>query len=193
IDYKDGAQLNGTETPETEILTGSGRAYGLEVLLKKKSGRLTGWLSYTVARTERMINGVNNNEWYPFRQDRTHDISVVAMYQYSDTWSFSANFVYYTGNAVTFPSGKYEVAGNVVFYYTERNGYRMPAYNRLDLGATWKIGERSELNFSLYNAYGQQNAYTIDFRTSESDPTKTEAVQTSLFRWIPSVTWNFKF
>jgi hypothetical protein len=193
IDYKDGAQLNRTDTPETEILVGEGRAYGLEILLKKKTGRFTGWLSYTLARTERKIDNINGGDWYAFRQDRTHDLALVGMYQLNDRWSFSANFVYYTGNAVTFPSGKYETAGNVVFYYTERNGYRMPAYHRLDLGATWKLGPHSELNFSLYNAYGRENAYTIDFQKSEIDPTRTEALQTSLFRWIPSVSWNFKF
>jgi hypothetical protein len=101
-------------------------------------------------------------------------------------------FVYNTGSAVTFPSGKYEVGGQTQFYYTARNGYRMPAYHRLDIGATY-TKKRSSWNFSLYNAYGRENAYTITFADSETDPTKTVATQTSLFRWVPSVTWNFKF
>ncbi len=102
-----------------------------------------------------------------------------------------------TGNAVTFPSGKYTVADQVLWYYTERNGYRMPAYHRFDASATLQLKKRkywsSELAFSIYNAYGRENAYTIDFQTSKTDPTKTEIKQTSLFKWIPSVSYNFKF
>ena len=109
----------------------------------------------------------------------------------------SALFVFYTGNAVTFPSGKYTVDGQTQFVYTDRNGYRMPNYNRLDLGVTWirKNTEKyeSSWNFSIYNVYGRENAYRIDFRPNENDPNKTEAVQTSLFRWIPGITYNFKF
>lgn len=193
LDYKDGANLRNNAIPETELLFGKGRAYGLEFMLKKTQGDVTGWIAYTLARTERQIEGVNNNIWYPTRYDRTHDISLVLMYQLSPTWTLSANWVYYTGNAVTFPSGKYTIGKDVVFLYTERNAYRMPDYHRLDLGATWKLGEHSELNFSLYNAYGRENAYIIEFRESKSDPTKTEAVQTSLFRWVPSISWNFRY
>jgi outer membrane receptor for ferrienterochelin and colicin len=193
IDYKDGAQIRGNSVPETEILIGEGRTYGAELIVRKKSGRLTGWLSYTLSRSERVIDGINQNKWYPFRYDRTHDLSLVAMYALNDTWSFSANFVFYTGNAISFPSGKYSVAGNTVMYYTERNGYRMPDYHRLDLGATWKVSENSEIAFSLYNAYGRENAFTIEFRDSETKPNTTEVVQRSLFRWVPSISWNFKW
>jgi hypothetical protein len=112
-------------------------------------------------------------------------------------WNLSANWVYYTGDAVTFPAGKYRVDDQVVFYYTNRNSYRMPAYHRLDLGATCTIKQTkrtlSELSFSLYNAYGRENAYTITFRESEDNPEKTEAVQTALFKFIPSISYNFKF
>jgi hypothetical protein len=111
--------------------------------------------------------------------------------------SFSATWVYYTGNAITFPSGKYEISGNIVNYYTSRNGYRMPAYHRLDLGATLLLSQnkkfRSELNFGVFNAYGRKNAYSITFRTVEENSPKTEAVKLYLFSVIPSVTWNFKF
>lgn len=197
IDYKDNAQIIGNNPIEPELLFGQGRAYGLELLLKKTQGKFTGWLAYTLSRTELQIDGINNNKWYAARQDRTHDISVVGTYKVSDKWTLSADFVYYTGNAVTFPSGKYQVDNQVVFYYTERNGYRMPAYHRLDLGATVKLRERkhfsSELAFSLYNAYGRQNPYTITFETDPNDASKTQAVQTSLFRWVPSITYNFKF
>lgn len=197
IDYKDGAELRFNEYAESQILFGSGRAYGVEFLLKKKHGRLHGWIGYTLAKTEKKIAGINQGEYYDAKQDRTHDISIVGIYELSKKWIFSATWVYYTGNAVTFPGGKYEVAGRVVNYYTERNGYRMPAYHRLDLGATWQRKKtekyESSWNFSLYNAYGRENAYTITFQVNPNDPTKTQAVQTTLFRWVPSITYNFKF
>ncbi|MDD2305796.1 MAG: TonB-dependent receptor [Prolixibacteraceae bacterium] len=196
IDYKDNADERAPAI-ETQLLYGKGRAYGLELLLKKNQGKLTGWLGYTLSRTEKQIDGINQNQWYAARQDRTHDISIVTMYDISKRWNVSAVWVYQTGNAITFPSGKYEVAGQTTWLYTERNGYRMPAYHRLDLGATFKLKERkrfnSELSFGLYNAYGRENPYTITFEQSDTDPNKTVAVQTSLFRWIPSVSWNFKF
>jgi len=198
IDYIDGADTQSSnDAIETELLFGKGRAYGLELLVKKKVGKISGWVGYTLSRTEKQIDGINNGKWYDAKQDRTHDVSVVVMYEASPRWSFSAAWVYYTGNAVSFPSGKYNVADQVVFYYTERNGYRMTAYHRLDLGATYKLKDTktysSELAFSLYNAYGRENAYSISFREGESDPSKTEVVQTTLFRYIPSISWNFKF
>lgn len=192
IDYKNGAQLNFNENVEAQLLYGSGRAYGLELFLKKKSGRLSGWISYTLSRVETKIPGVNYGNYYPAKQDRTHDISIVGIYKLSDKWTLSATWVYNTGNAATFPSGKYEVAGQVVNYYTERNAYRMPAYHRLDIGATWQ-GENSSWTFSLYNAYGRENAYSIRFQEDPNDPTRTQAVQTSLFRFVPSITYNFRF
>jgi hypothetical protein len=192
IDYKNGAQLNFNENVEAQLLYGSGRAYGLELNLKKKIGRLSGWISYTLSRVEKKIAGVNNGNYYPAKQDRTHDISIVGMYKLTDKWTLSATWVYNTGNAATFPSGKYEVDGQIVNYYTERNAYRMPAYHRLDLGATWQ-GENSSWTFSLYNAYGRENAYSIRFQEDPNDPTRTQAVQTSLFKFIPSITYNFRF
>ncbi len=197
IDYKDGAELRFNENVESQLLFGTGRAYGIELFLKKKYGRFNGWIGYTLAKTEKKIEGINNGSYYPAKQDRTHDISVVGIYEISKKWTISATWVYYTGNAVTFPSGKYEIAGQVVNYYTERNGYRMPDYHRLDLGATWQKKKtdkfESSWNFSLYNAYGRENAYSITFQEDPDDPTKTQAVQTTLFRWVPSVTYNFKF
>ncbi|OFX25195.1 MAG: collagen-binding protein [Bacteroidetes bacterium GWA2_31_9] len=197
IDYKDGAELRFNENAENQLIFGSGRAYGVELYLKKKTGKFTGWLSYTLAKTEKKIDGINSNEYYPAKQDRTHDISIVGIYELSNKLSFSATWVFYTGNAVTFPSGKYEIAGQTVNYYTERNGYRMPTYHRLDLGLTWQRKKtekfESSWNFSLYNAYGRKNAYTISFEEDPTDPTKTVAIQTTLFQWIPSITYNFKF
>lgn len=197
VDYKNGAQLNFNATIESQLLYGKGRAYGLELLMKKKYGKFNGWISYTLSRTERQIDGINNGNYYPAKQDRTHDISIVGIYEMSPKWTFSATWVYYTGNAVTFPSGKYEVAGQVVNYYTERNGYRMPAYHRMDVGATWQRKKtakfESSWNFSIYNVYARDNAYSITFQTDPNDATRTQAVQTSLFRLVPAITYNFKF
>ena len=197
IDYRNGAQLFTNEAIETQLLFGSGRAYGMEFMLRKRAGRLSGWISYTLSKTERKIDGINNGKWYNARQDRPHDIAIVAMYQLNPKWTLSANWVYYTGEAITYPTGKYRVDDEVYFYYSERNGYRMPDYHRLDVGATKQLkrGKRfsSELNFSIYNAYGRSNAYQITFRESELDPNKTEAVKTSLFTFVPSISYNFKF
>lgn len=197
IDYKNGANTQGNELVEGELLLGKGRAYGLELFLKKKTGRFTGWVSYTLSRSERQITEINDGNWYPVRQDRTHDVSLVGMFELTEKWSLAATWVYNTGNAVTFPSGKYYVDGNVQFLYSERNGYRMPAYHRLDFGATWQRKKtekfESSWNFSIYNVYARENAYAIIFRESETDPNKTEAVRIALFRIVPSVTWNFRF
>lgn len=197
IDYKDGANVTNSDFVETELLFGKGRAYGIELFFKKKLGKFNGWIGYTLSRTEKLIDNINKSKWYAARQDRTHDLSVVMIYDLTKKWTISATFVYYTGNAVTFPSGKYKVADQVVFYYTERNGYRMPDYHRLDIGATWKLKERkrfsSELAFSIYNVYARENAFIIYFKENENDPTKTEAVQIALFKMVPSISYNFKF
>ncbi|MXV15645.1 TonB-dependent receptor [Hufsiella ginkgonis] len=197
IDYRGGADIFTNEPIETQLLYGKGRAYGVELLAKKKSGRLTGWVSYTLSKTERKINGINNDQWYNARQDRTHDIVVVAAYRASGKWTLSANWVFYTGDAVTFPAGKYSIDDQTVYYYTERNGYRMPAYQRLDLGATRQLKKSekfsSEMVLGLYNAYGYNNAYRITFRDSKTNPNHTEALRTTLFKYVPSITYNFKF
>lgn len=197
IDYKNGANTQGNEKIEGELLYGIGRAYGIEFLLKKKLGKFTGWAGYTLSRTERKIEGINTGKWYAAKQDRTHDISIVGMYDLGKKWSVSATWVYNTGNAVTFPSGKYYIDGQIQFLYTERNGYRMPAYHRLDFGATW-MGKKtkrfqSSWNFSIYNVYARENAYTITFQQDPNDASKTQAVRTAIFKIVPSVTYNFKF
>ncbi len=197
IDYRNGAELILNQEVEGELVYGTGRAYGLELLLRKKTGKLTGWVGYTLSRTERKFEEINDENYFAAKQDRTHDLTIVAMYELNKKWALSANFVYYTGNAVTFPSGKYEIDGQVVNYYSERNGYRMPAYHRLDFGATYYRKRtdtyESSWSFSLYNAYGRENAYTISFRESDTNSGKSEAYQLSLFRWIPSITYNFHF
>ena len=197
IDYRNAADLQANEHVEGELLYGTGRAYGVELFLKKREGKLNGWVSYALSRSERQFDAINDGDWFAARQDRTHDLSVVGMYQLSRRWHLSATFVYSTGNAVTFPSGKYTVDGRTLWYYTERNGYRMPDYHRLDFGATWESAInrkfKSSWTFGIYNAYNRKNAYIIDFRENESNPNITEAYRIALFGIIPSVTWNFKF
>lgn len=197
IDYKDGAQLTANANVESELLYGTGRAYGLELYAKKTKGRLTGWVSYTLSKTERKIAGINDGNYFNAKQDRTHDLSVVAIYNLNTRWTFSGNYVYSTGNAVTYPAGKYSVGGLTTYYYTERNASRMPYTSRLDLSATLKTTEtkkyRASWSFGLYNALNRKNPYSISFRDSKTNPGQTEAVQTSLFGVIPSVTYNFQF
>lgn len=197
VDYKDAADINTAPDVESELLYGKGRAYGLELIVKKKEGKFTGWVSYTLSKTERLIEGINNNNWYNAKQDRTNDLSIVGIYQLSPRWSLSGVFVYNTGNAVTFPTGKYNLDGQTVWQYGDRNANRMPANHRLDLSATYEKAKKgrfeSSWNFSLYNVYGRENAYTITFQDDPNNITKTQALQTSLFKWVPSVTYNFKF
>ena len=212
LDYKDGASLFLNETVENQLVFGRGYAYGLEFLLKKTKGKFTGWVGYTYSRSFKKIPEINGGSAYPAKQDRIHDISIVGMYSFNERVKLAVNWVYYTGNAVTFPSGKYEINGQLVPYYTERNGYRMPNYNRMDIGLTLdgkkykttrdaNTGEEmrvekkilSSWNFSVYNLYSNENAYTITFRQSANNPTQSEAVQTTLFKIVPSVTYSFKF
>lgn len=197
IDYKNGADLNVNANIENELLYGNGRAYGIELFFKKRYGRFNGWVGYTLSRTERQVDGINNDNWYPTRYDRTHDVSLVGMYDLTKRWTVSAIWVYNTGNAVTYPSGKYEMAGSTYYYYSDRNAARMPAYHRLDLGATYtkltKRGRESSWTFSVYNAYNRYNPYTIDFRQNPDNAQQTQALQTSLFGIVPSITYNFKF
>jgi len=198
IDFRNGADLQANEYLEGELLYGKGRSYGLEVFLRKTKGDFSGWISYTLGKSERQFAEINGGEWFNARQDRTHDISIVGMYNLSKNWTLGANFVYYTGNAVTFPSGKYELNGTTMYYYTERNGYRMPAYHRLDLSATYEPKMKnkrfnSSWTFGIYNVYNRKNAYIIDFRDNKNNPNITEAYKIALFGAIPSVTWNFRF
>ena len=174
---------------------GRGFAYGAEFLIEKKKGKLTGWISYTLSRSLRQFDDIDQGNIFPARQDRIHDIAVVLMYKLNEKLSLATSWVYYTGDAVTFPSGKYEVNGEVLPYYTERNGYRMPDYHRIDLGLTWYLKDKNKfthnLNFSVYNGYARENAFTITFGPDEDDPSKTVATQTALFKIVPSITYNF--
>ncbi|MGZ3756955.1 MAG: TonB-dependent receptor [Mucilaginibacter sp.] len=197
IDYKNGAQLIANPNVESQLVYGVGRAYGLELFLKKKYGKFNGWIGYTLSKTEGKFASINNGNYFPNKYDRTHDLSVVGIYQLNKRWTFSGTFVYGTGDAVTYPTGKYNVGGLTTFYYSSRNGYREPSTNHLDLGATLEGKKHkkyhSSWTFGVYNAYNRKNPYTITFQNSKTDPSRTEAVETSLFGIVPSVTWNFKF
>jgi len=197
IEYKNGADIFLNEFIESQLVFGFGWSYGLELYVEKKIGRFTGWLSYTLSTTERKFDEINNGNPFPARQDRTHDLAIVGMYDLNDRWSVSANWIYYTGLAATYPAGKYNIDGLTVNLYTERNGQRMPDYHRLDLGATYYFKKSSKkemsLTFSIYNAYARENAYTINFEESETDPNATQAVRLALFSIVPALTFNFRF
>lgn len=203
IDYKDGADLIFEDNIETELLTGIGRAYGLELMIEKRSGWLTGWISYTLARSERKVNGefrattINNGDWYRANFDKPHDFSLVLTAQLSENWDMGINFAYQTGRPVTYPDGLAEYQGIYYPIYTNRNGARIPDYHRLDISATYvmKSTERWEhsLSFGIYNVYGRRNPYSIFFRQNV-DTGQPEAVQLSIFASpIPFITYNFKF
>ncbi|MEJ5091266.1 TonB-dependent receptor [Sphingobacterium faecium] len=198
IDYKDAAQLLVNQDVESQLLYGVGRAYGAELFLKKKYGKFNGWVGYTLSKTERKFEEINDGRYYPATHDRTHDLSLVAIYKFNEQWTFSSNFVYGTGKAVTYPTGKYSVGGHTTFSYSGRNAYRQPATHRLDIAATYegKPGKyyQSSWTFGIYNIYAQKDPYRIAFKDSKTVPNATEAIQTSIFGVpIPSVTWNFKF
>jgi len=213
IDYIDGANLIANNAIEQVILNGTARAYGLELLFRKNQGKFQGWLAYTLSRSEQktpgrapvedngrsnMETGINLGEWYSTPFDKTHDISVYGSYNLNKKWSFNSNFVYQTGQPTNYPTGQFEFQGIVVPYYGLRNEERLPDYHRLDISATltprknegrnWK----SEWVFSLYNVYNRMNAASINFRQNQ-DTGVNEAVRTSIFGIVPSVTYNFKF
>jgi hypothetical protein len=197
LDYKDGTNINTIADVESALLYGVGRAYGFEFLAKKKTGLFSGWISYTLSKTERKIAGINEGNWYNAKQDRTHDVSIVTILELNPKWTISGVFVYSTGNAVTFPTGKYAFGEQTIYQYANRNSNRMPDYHRLDLSVTYenknKKNNVGSWNFSLYNVYGRENAYRISFQDDPLDNSKTQIIQTALFRWVPSITYNFKF
>ncbi len=200
IDYVDGAELFLKENLETELLRGSGYAYGLELYAKKQEGRLTGWLSYTLARSMRKIPGINEGKAYPSSYDRTHNISLVTNYDLSKRWNLSTSWIFATGNPTSFPIAKYEVQGNSMYYYSSRNGNRIPDYHRLDISLTYDFKKnehrkvKQSINFSIYNLYARRNAYSVYFKQNEDNPNITEATRLSIIgSMIPSVTYNFNF
>ena len=178
------------------MLGGKGRAYGLELTLRKNAGRFTGWVGYTLSWSQNKIAGINNDKWYTAGNDRRHDISVVGIYEINKNWNISGAWVFNTGQALTAPSAKYEVDGIHMFHYTERNGYRAPSYHRLDLSATYThIGKKLtyEWSFGIYNAYSRYNPFLIVFKSDENAPSRFKTMKYSLFGLVPSVSYTLKF
>ena len=205
VDYIDGANLIANETIERVVLSGRARAYGLEVLFRKNTGRFKGWLSYTLSRTEQQVKGrtptetgINNGEWYKTGFDKMHNLAVVANYKLTKKWRFSANFTFQTGQPVTFPNGQYEYEGITVPNFTARNESNLPSYHHLDISATLTPTKnkarkwQAEWVFGIYNVYNRQNAASITFRQNK-ETGANEALRLSIFGIVPSATYNFKF
>lgn len=199
IDFKDHANLLLNRELEGELRFGHSRAYGAEFQLQKNEGRLNGWISYTYSRAERTINGVNNNQTYLSPYDRPHTVYIVGNYDLSEHVSFGANFVYSTGQPITYPVARMEIGNVILPIYSQRNAYRMPDYHRLDVSLTWKPKAKKkklwtgEWNFSVYNVYAHKNAWAINFVNDENNAYVTKAQMTYLFTFVPSITYNFKF
>ena len=193
IDYKDGANFILKNFFESELVFGRGWAYGLELLLKKNSGDLTGWISYTISNSRRQFDQINNGRSFPAKNDKTHEFSVVAQYKMSPKWVVSANWIFTSGFNITVPYGTYYIGGERYLAYTNRNGYRLPPYHRLDIGISYRNDLGGTWNFSLYNAYGRKNIYTILFRDREGSPGKQQAVKLTMFSIIPSLSYTLRF
>ncbi|MFO7720846.1 MAG: TonB-dependent receptor [Gillisia sp.] len=204
LDYIDGANLVANNAIEQIILPGTAQAYGLEFLLRKNTGRFTGWLAYTLSKSEQRTpgrtpeeSGLNNGNWYSTGYDKPHDISITGSYEISEKWQLNTNFVYQTGLPTTYPTGQYRFENLNIPVYSPRNSNRLPAYHRLDISATYIPKRKTEnfkssWNFGIYNVYNRMNAASLSFRKNQ-DSGNNEAVRLSLFGIIPSVTYNFKF
>ncbi len=205
-DFADNAQLFFNDDLSTEYRQGSSNSYGLEIMTQKKDGDLTGFVSYTLSKTERSVPGVNKDESFLANYDRRNVLNVVATYDLNDKWSFGANFTYSTGRPITLPSGKYEYDGYQVDYITERNGYKLPDFHRMDISATFIPRKNKERNwqsswvFSIYNVYDRKNTFTIYTRVKQDkdgniigEGNEKEARQISLFPILPSITYNIRF
>ena len=202
LDYKDGKSFSSEIEIERLILAGEGKSYGVELCARKNSGRLTGWIGYTLSWSKTRIDGINGGQWYDANNDRRHDINIVGMYKLNNRWTINAAWVFNSGQAFTAPSGKYQVIDNWIYYYAERNGYRAPDYHRLDVSAVLKCGKRkegrgkrgveSEWVFGIYNLYNRYNPFLINFEDSDNGA-RTKAKQYSLFGIVPSVAFNIQF
>jgi len=213
VDYRAGADIIFNENIETELLPGEGISYGLELLLRKNTGRWSGWIAYTLSRSRQRVfspdprQAVSDGDWYPANFDKPHDLSIVVNYDLSKKWSLGATFVYQTGRPISLPTGRFTLENMTFPIYDERNNGRIADYHRLDLSATYRKQRQEDkklktsLNFGLYNAYGRDNAFSVTFIEADnafqddvSSPSGTVAQQLSLFAtFIPYVTWNFEF
>lgn len=205
LDYIDGADLIANDAIEQVILNGHMRSYGLELMLKKNKGRLNGWISYTISRSEQQTpgrtpeeTGINNGKWYASAYDKTHNLAITSSYNLNEKWSFGANFALQSGQPVTYPNGQYQYLGIIVPSYGLRNENRLPSYNHLDISATLTPRKNKDRNwkgewvFSIYNLYNRMNAASINFRQNV-DTGANEAVKLSIFGIVPAVSYNFKF
>jgi hypothetical protein len=202
LDYVDNANLLLNKYLEADLVQGKGRAYGAELYLKKSKGKLNGWVSYTLSKTERQVRGISNDEWFLSKYDRTHNVNTVLIYDLNKRFSFSANFVFQTGTPATFPTAKVEIQGYVIPYNTEnkRNNYRNTAYHRADIGITYNFKKNDRRRYkqtivvSVYNVYNRRNAFSTYFRNNPDYPVNTEAVRYSVVgSFIPAITYNFKY
>ncbi|HLV37936.1 TonB-dependent receptor [Xanthomarina sp.] len=205
IDYIDGADLIANNAIEQVILNGEAKAYGLEVLFRKNLGRFKGWFAYTLSNSEQRTPGrtpyepgINNGDWYKTPYDKTHDVSITASYDLTRKWSFNINFLFQTGQPITYPNAQYVYNGLNIPNYGLRNEYRLPTYNRLDVSATYtpkpdkNTGWQSEWVFGIYNVYNRMNAASISFKQNE-ETRVNEALRLSIFGIVPSISYNFKF
>lgn len=205
LDYIDGADLIANRALEQIVLNGQLRSYGLEVLLRKNEGRLNGWISYTLSKSEQQTpgrnafeTGINQGEWYSSGYDKTHNLAVTGSYKLNPKWTFGGNFALQSGQPVTYPNARYEYQELTVPSFALRNGNRLPAYHHLDVSATYtpkpnkKKGWQSEWVFSIYNIYNRANAASINFR-QDVETGANEAVRLSIFGIVPGVSYNFKF
>ncbi|MDH4403358.1 MAG: TonB-dependent receptor [Flavobacterium sp.] len=205
INYIDGANLIANEALEQVILNGQMKSYGLELLLRKNTGKLNGWVSYTLSRSEQQTpgrtaneTGINNGNWYSSTYDKLHNVAVTGNYNKSEKWSFGANFILQTGQPVTYPNGQYQYQGITIPSFGLRNENRLPTYHHLDVSATYtpkpqkKKNWQAEWVFSIYNIYNRQNAASISFRQN-NETGANEAVRFSIFGAVPAVSYNFKF
>ncbi len=197
IDFKDHPDLILNETIEGEVRTGMAWARGLELMLRWNTTRFDGWIGYTLSKSERVAAEINNEEPYLSPYDHTHNFSVYTNYLLSPRVSLSGNWVYYTGSPITMPVGRFEINGEIIPLYSERNAERMPDYHRLDLSVT--LHSRKNKNkggewvFSLYNAYGRKNAWAINFLNEEGSPFDIKAEKTYLFSVVPSISYKIEF
>ncbi len=195
IDYKDNADVFLNENIATQIRSGNGQAYGIELLFEKKKGKLSGWVSYTLSKVQRNIQGVNNNETYSPRYDRRHNISLVAAYDLSKRWQLSLNYAYMSGIGITVPQGVFVTNGKPYNYYSPRNSFKLPDFHQLDIGVKLKSNQkkrwRGEWTFGVTNAYNRENALTLYIQHQEN--AKTNIYKLFLFGLMPSIQYNFKF
>ncbi|MDR3287059.1 MAG: TonB-dependent receptor [Prevotellaceae bacterium] len=197
IDFAEHADLILNQYLEGEIRTGKGKAYGIELSVKKNTGKLTGFINYTLSRSERTIAEVNEGCTYLAPYDKTHAVNIALNYDISKKINLSLTWVFATGTPTTYPTGRFEINGEYFPIYSGRNEYHKPDYHRLDISVNYtpkpysKKRWKSEWNFSIYNAYGRKNPWLI--RYNQSDYPTPQAEMTYLFRFVPSITYNFKF